>query len=345
MAPGSSRVRVGEQQPAGGTATLNQGQVALGVDVVVALDFSFLDAAGSGDDIAGFKRDEFDALSGATGFADERGFGADDLAVAGDDDDVGIILDLEHVDDGAGALVDLHIDDALTGTGLEAVVTGGGALAHAVFSDGKDQAILGDDLHGDDGVVGGEAHRIDAGGGAAHGAHVAFGKLDGHAVAGGDEDQVRAGAELGRDELVVIRLEADGDDAARERVVELGELALFDDSELGGHDDELIGRELPNGQEGLDGLVFLERDELADVLALTGRTGVGNVIDLQPIEAALVCEDEQVGVGRSAEKVLDDVLAAGGHAPAALAAAGLAAIGVERGAPGAGAAGVGGSGE
>ena len=37
-------------------------------------------------------------------------------------------------------------------------------------------------------------------------------------------------------------------------------------------------------------------------------------------------------MGGSAEKVLDDVLAAGGHADAALATAGLAAIGIERGA-------------
>ncbi len=67
-------------------------------------------------------------------------------------------------------------------------------------------------------------------------------------------------------------------------------------------------------------------------LPFAGRGGVGNVVNLQPVHAALVGEDQQVGVRGGDDQVLDHVFGARRHADAAFAAARLAAIGVDGGA-------------
>ena len=58
----------------------------------------------------------------------------------------------------------------------------------------------------------------------------------------------------------------------------------------------------------------------------------GNLVDLQPVGAAAVREDHDVGVRRGDEEVADEVLLARPHADAALAAAALVAVVGDRGA-------------
>ena len=58
----------------------------------------------------------------------------------------------------------------------------------------------------------------------------------------------------------------------------------------------------------------------------------GNLVDLQPVHAALVGEDQQVGVRVRDDQVLDHIFGARAHADAALAAARLAAVGIDGGA-------------
>ena len=96
------------------------------------------------------------------------------------------------------------------------------------------------------------------------------------------------------------------------------------------HDDELVVLELLDREHRGDLLALFHRDEVGDRLALAARADVGNLVDLQPVGAAAVREDHDVGVRRRDEQVADEVLVARPHADAALAAAPLIAVGRDR---------------
>ena len=66
--------------------------------------------------------------------------------------------------------------------------------------------------------------------------------------------------------------------------------------------------------------------QVGDRLALAAGADVRDLVDLQPVGAAAVREDHDVGVRRGDEQVADEVLVARPHADAALAAAPLVAI-------------------
>ena len=70
--------------------------------------------------------------------------------------------------------------------------------------------------------------------------------------------------------------------------------------------------------------------EVADVLAFAGGADVGNFIDLEPVDAAFVGEDQNVGVGGGDEEMLDEIFVARLHAGAAGASAALHAVGGDR---------------
>ena len=73
-----------------------------------------------------------------------------------------------------------------------------------------------------------------------------------------------------------------------------------------------------------------ELHEVDDRLALAAGADVGHLVDLQPVGAAAVGEDHDVGVRRRDEEVADVVLFARAHADPALAAAALRAVGRDR---------------
>ena len=66
------------------------------------------------------------------------------------------------------------------------------------------------------------------------------------------------------------------------------------------------------------------------MLALAGGADVGNLVDFEPVDAAGAGEDQDVGVGRGDEELLDEILVARLHAGAARATAALHAIGRDR---------------
>ena len=188
-------------------------------------------------------------------------------------------------------------------------------------------ARLGRCRHADDVVLVFEVHAADAGGVAAHGADVAFFEADGLAFVGGEEDDLLAVGERGGNEFVAL-FDVDGDDAARHDVGEVLEFGLLHGAVAGDEEDVLAFLfEIADGEHGADGLAGLERDEVAHVLALAGGADVGNLVDLQPVDAAGAGEDQDVGVGGGDEELLDEILVAGLHAGAARAAATLHAVG------------------
>jgi hypothetical protein len=85
--------------------------------------------------------------------------------------------------------------------------------------------------------------------------------------------------------------------------------------------------QVAHGEHGANGFAGLQADEVADVLAFAGGADVWNFVDLEPVDAALVGEDENVGVGGSDEEVFDEILVARLHAGASGATAALHAVG------------------
>ena len=90
--------------------------------------------------------------------------------------------------------------------------------------------------------------------------------------------------------------------------------------------------ELANREEALDGFARLKVNEVREVLAFADGRRVGDLVDLQPVDAAVVGENQQVVVGGGDKEVLDEILAARSHADAAFATTRLAPVGVDRGA-------------
>ncbi len=102
---------------------------------------------------------------------------------------------------------------------------------------------------------------------------------------------------------------------------------LLDGAVAGGEEDvvALVG-EVADGEDGDDFFAGLEGDERGHGLAFAGGADVGDLVDLEPVDAAGVGEAEQVGVGGVDDELGDEVLVAGLHAEAAGAAAALLAV-------------------
>ena len=110
-----------------------------------------------------------------------------------------------------------------------------------------------------------------------------------------------------------------------------GQRRLLDDAAARAHDDELVFVELLHGEHRGDLLAVFHRHEVGDRLALAAGADVGNLVDLEPVGAAAIREDHDVGVRRRDEQVADEVLVARAHADAALAAAALVPVGRDGG--------------
>ena len=184
----------------------------------------------------------------------------------------------------------------------------------------------------DDVVALAEVDAAVAVGGAAHGAEVLLVETDGHAVVGGEEDDLMAVGDAGGDELVVL-VDADGDDAAGLNVGEVLERGLLDGAVAGGEEDVLaLFFEVADGEDGDDFFSGLEGDEGGHGLALADGAYVGDFVDLEPVDAAGVGEAEEIAVGGVDDELGDEVFVAGLHADAAGAAAALLAVGGDGGA-------------
>src|ERR1700736_3158986 len=114
-------------------------------------------------------------------------------------------------------------------------------------------------------------------------------------------------------------------------MVELGKLALLDDALLRHHHDEFARDKLLHREKRGNGFVRHQVNQAGAVLAFAGSGGVGDVVNFQPVDAALVGENQQVSVSGGNDQVLDHILGAGRHTDAALAAASLPAVGVDSG--------------
>ena len=130
-----------------------------------------------------------------------------------------------------------------------------------------------------------------------------------------------------RGDQFVVLVDADGDDAARHDVGEVLERGLLDGALLRGEEDELaFFFKIAHGQNGADVFARLQVEQALHGLALARRAHVGNLVDLEPVDAAGVGEAEQIGVRRVDDELRDEIFFARLHARAAGAAAALLAI-------------------
>src|SRR5207237_1605074 len=86
-------------------------------------------------------------------------------------------------------------------------------------------------------------------------------------------------------------------------------------------------RSIAHGEHGADALAGLQGDQVADVLALTSGSYIRDLVHLQPVNPAGVGEDQDVGVGRSNEQMLNEILVPRLHAGSAGSTPALHAVG------------------
>ena len=169
--------------------------------------------------------------------------------------------------------------------------------------------------------------------GAAHGAHFGFAEEDGLAVVAGEEDHLPAVGEFRADQFVLV-VEIDGDDAGRARIGKFGEARFSSRCRCGwrGRRSDSASSRLRAETTAVSFSFSWKRTRLRDGFAARGCGGFGNFIDLQPVDAALGSEQQNVAVRGGDEEMLDEIVFAGFGTDAALAAARLVAIDVHRGA-------------
>ncbi len=185
-------------------------------------------------------------------------------------------------------------------------------------------------VHADHVIVLGQIHAVHAAGLAAHGAHFRLAEQDGLAVMAGQENHLLAVGQLDADQFV-IAIQIDGDDARGTRIAELGERGLLHRAVARREENKAAGLfEVARGHQRRQVLVLLELHQAADGFAARGRSRLRNLVNLEPVDAPLRAEQQNVAVRGGDEEMLDEVLFARARADAALAAARLVAIDVHR---------------
>ena len=151
-------------------------------------------------------------------------------------------------------------------------------------------------------------------------------EADGHAVGGGQHQFV---ARLGHDHVDqrVALAELDGDDAALQRPAVGLQRRLLHQPAGRGHHQEVVGLVEVADRAAVGDLLALGQVQQVHhrpAAAVAGQ--LRQVVDLAPVDLALVGEEQQVGVRAGDEEVLDRVFLFGLGPGQALAAAALRAI-------------------
>ena len=188
-------------------------RVIVRIDGLAAIIFAVGDDLRDGNQFfAVASADEAHALGVAAAGADFGDAGTDQGAVVGDKHDVFVFLDLQGADRAAVAFAARDGDDAFGTTPFLRVVGNRGTFAVAVFGDGEDVTVVGDNAEGDDALAVVEVHAAYAGRVAPHAAHTRFGEAHGFAGVGKEHDVAAAIGE-GDVHKFVVFAQVDGDDA------------------------------------------------------------------------------------------------------------------------------------
>src|ERR1700722_1605288 len=196
------------------------------------------------------------------------------------------------------------------------------------------RSVRGRDGDADDLIVLLKRNTPVAGGVAAHGAQdndialgiVFFFKANRHAIARAQEDGLLAIGDACGDQII-FTVNGYGDDAAGHDIGEVLERSLLHGAVARGEEDVLaLFFQIADGQDGDDFFAGLEIEQALHRLTLAGCADVGNLVDLEPVDAAGVGEAEQEGVRGVDDELRDEIFFASLHAHAAGAAAALLAV-------------------
>src|SRR6267142_1102070 len=256
---------------------------------------------------------------------DFAGVDADDLALGGDEQDVVALAHLQHADHGAVAAGGLDVADAFAAASSQSILLERRALAEAPLGDGQDLRPLLHDLGRDDGIVVLDVDPAHPARAAAPREDLLFREPNDHPELRGDHHLAGPVRAAGADHLVAL-LEVHGLNAADPNVGVGFQLGLLDLTTARGEQDVNAGPEIPHGHAGRYPFALTQGEQIDHGLALGGPAAFGDLVHLQPMDSPEVGEEEQVGMRRGDEEVLDDVLLLRLHAGHALAAAALAEI-------------------
>ena len=185
-------------------------------------------------------------------------------------------------------------------------------------------------IHADHEIVLAEIHAVNAARLPAHRPNFRFAEENRLAVVAREENHLLAVGELGADQFVRV-VKADGDDAGGTRIGKIRQLGFLHGAVARGEENVAPGFfEIARRDYRRERLAFLEAHETVDGLPARGRRRFGNFVNLQPVDAALRREQQNVAVRRGHEEVLDEIFLARLCADAPLAAARLMAIDVHR---------------
>src|SRR5690606_30480282 len=255
------------------------------------------------------QRDEPDALRGASDDADLTDGHANQDAGIGDQHHLVVVAHLGDAGDLAVALGGPDGDQALPAPALEPMFGLEGALAVAVLGDREDGGARFEHVGRDHAVAGLEGDASHPPRIAAHGADVALVEADRHAVGGADEDVGGAVGEHGGHQLVAL-VDPQGEDSAGADVGEGHQVRLLHHAVAGDHEDEVALFEAANRKHAREFFALLELDEVDDGPPEGLAAGERDLVNLEPVEAAEVGEEEEVVVGAGHEERLDEVLLA-----------------------------------
>src|SRR6185437_16677218 len=129
-----------------------------------------------------------------------------------------------------------------------------------------------------------------------------FVKADRHASVRSKKNEIVAVCDGGSQQFVAF-IQSQRNNPPRQRIIELRQLAFLDHTVPRHHDNELGRSELLHRQKRLYALVRLQVDQSGNVLSLSGRPGIRNLVYLEPVDAPFVGEDQQIGVSGGNDQV------------------------------------------
>ena len=227
------------------------------------------------------------------------------------------------------SLIGADRDDALSATPLNAIVVERSPLAVAVFGDRKNGGVRRQDFHAHHFVLVVERNTPDTRSASPHRPNLVFGEANRFACSGRENNFVVALRTPHSDQFVAVG-QVDRDDAGFPWIRERFEGGLLDQAIAGAEQDEVTRNifvtKAPYREHGLHDFAFSQLQDIDDRLAPRCAAELRQRMDLHPMHATLVGEEQDVRVRRSHKEMLHEVFVAGHHAARTLATAPLCAV-------------------